>query len=137
MDLKKVVVAARTNKNVQTLEILRNSYMDNHVLCISEASVSFLDDARNMLGEHFMIPSPAMVDTKRDQNSFILLRKDYFGNGKFAEPVDITAQVHKYFATSGMLCADIYSPGVVEHMCSHFCNQQLYDAQYLIDRTKR
>ena len=102
MELKKIVVAAKTNKNVQTLEILRNSYKDNHILCISEASVSFLDDARKILGEHFMIPSPATCDTKRDQNSFILLRKDYFGNGKYAEPVDITAQVEKYFATGGM-----------------------------------
>ena len=102
MKLKKMVVAAQTNKNVQTLEILRNVYKDNHVICITEASVTFLDDARAIMGKKFMIPTPTMVDSKRDQNSFLLLSKDFFGNGKFAAPVDITAKAHACFSTDGV-----------------------------------
>ena len=102
MKLKKMVVAAQTNKNVQTLEILRNVYKDNHVICITEASVTFLDDARAIMGKKFMIPTPTMVDSKRDQNSFLLLSKDFFGNDKFAAPVDITAKAHACFSTDGV-----------------------------------
>ena len=102
MKLKKMVVAAKTNKNVQTLGILRNVYKDNHVICITEASVTFLDDARAIMGKKFMIPTPTMVDSKRDQNSFLLLSKDFFGNDKFAAPVDITAKAHACFSTDGV-----------------------------------
>ena len=102
MELKKIVVSARTNKNERTLQILCDSYVNSHIICISEASATFLDDARAAMGEHFMIPTPIMLNTERDQNSFLMLSKAFFGNGKFEEPVDITAKAQAYFSTDGV-----------------------------------
>ena len=101
LELKKIVVAARTNKNERTLEILRESYMNTDIICISEASVTFLDNARASMGEHFMIPTPKMTDSQRDQNSFLMLSKEFFGNGKFADPVDITPKAQACFSAEG------------------------------------
>jgi len=83
------------NKDQITLDILANSYADSHVVFLQEAAGVFIDRAGTSLGDHFHILAPAKLDSKRDQNSLILLSKSRFDAATVEE---VTAKVTAGFA---------------------------------------
>ena len=115
IELKRLVVEARKNKFGQTIQILRDVYKDQNVICISEASVGFLEDLRVAMGNRFEMPMPNKVNTARDQNSFLLLNKEIFGRDKFEAPVDITAQAQACVPPNGVEYT-LFIVGTVLHM---------------------
>jgi hypothetical protein len=87
--LKAQIVSVLNKKKVpNTLNILAsNLYRDTHVVCLQEVSGSFIDevDSVAVLKEAFHVVAPAQLDSKRDQNSVILLSKAKFPNGSSGE----------------------------------------------------
>ena len=68
------------HKTSRILEILETTYNDQDVVFLQEVAASFKGKAQGQkLGTMFYdIHSPADIDADRDQNSFILLRKDRY-----------------------------------------------------------
>ena len=81
-------------KTENSLSILESSvYADVDVAFLQEVSASFSSHcAGRKIGQAFDVLSPSNLDSDRDQNSFILLRK-----GRFDELVDETAEVLEQF----------------------------------------
>ena len=66
-------------KDVNTLAILDRSYRDVNVLFVQEAAAVFVTKANAAsLGRSYAVVSSSSLDGKRDQNSLILLCKQYF-----------------------------------------------------------
>ena len=88
------------NKGERTLEILRDYYSDSDILCVTEASISFLEDVANhSMGDKYIVMAPLKVNKKKDQNSFVLLSKSAFGQSNgFSVPRDITDEVIQVLA---------------------------------------
>ena len=74
----------------RTIEILEKSYSDSDVIFLQEVASAFGGSAtKATLGSKmFDVISPATMDGDRDQNSFILLRKD-----KYTLVKEVTAEV--------------------------------------------
>jgi hypothetical protein len=65
----------------RTVQILEQSYVDMDVIFLQEVAANFRQVAtKRALGGGFDVLQPADLDTDRDQNSFVLLKK-----GRFAE----------------------------------------------------
>jgi hypothetical protein len=63
----------------RTIDILGTTYADTHIQFLQEVASSFIQQSKgSVLASKFDIYSPAAMDTDRDQNSFILLRKNTF-----------------------------------------------------------
>jgi len=94
--LKKTMVENLNRLKVpHTLDILETVYFDSDIVTLQEVSASFIDQARKRsLGQQFWIVSPGDLDSVRDQNSVIFLRKETFPAGPSAE---ITAIVENSF----------------------------------------
>eukprot|EP00940_MAST-03C_sp_MAST-3C-sp2_P000036 g36.t1 len=70
--------ALNLRKNDRILEILSSTYKDRHVTFLQEVAGAFLPQAQRVFsGSHSVVVS-ASLNRKRDQNSVILLRDDYF-----------------------------------------------------------
>jgi hypothetical protein len=76
----------------RTMDILSTTYADSHIQFLQEVASSFLQKAKghSSLASKFDIYAPAAMDTDRDQNSFILLRKN-----AFVDINEVTADVLK------------------------------------------
>lgn len=78
-------------KTDRIIQILQNSYATADIQFLQEVASSFGDAAeKRPLANIFDIYYPAVMDSKRDQNSFILLKK-----GKFTEVTDVTSKLLK------------------------------------------
>ena len=81
----------KTEKSLQILE--SNYYGDFDIAFLQEVSASFVSHCSDRkMSESFDILYPMNMDTDRDQNSFILLRK-----GRFTELQDVTQEVINEF----------------------------------------
>lgn len=75
----------------RTMEILSTTYGDSHIQFLQEVASSFLQKSKGTaLEEKFDVYAPVEMDTDRDQNSFILLRKN-----SFVDINEVTAEVLK------------------------------------------
>ena len=96
--LKRTMVENLNKKKVpHTLEILERQYLDSDIITLQEVSSSFIDKARaSVLGKSFFVIAPAEIDTVRDQNSVICLKKERFpkANESYEE---VTGTVSKAF----------------------------------------
>jgi hypothetical protein len=78
-------------KTDRIIQILQTSYATADVQFLQEVASSFGDAVeKRPLANIFDIYYPAVMDSKRDQNSFILLKK-----GKFNEVTDVTSRILK------------------------------------------
>lgn len=78
-------------KAERTMEILEKSYGNVDIQFLQEVASSFADTAIGKpLSELFDIYYPSAMDSERDQNSFILLKK-----GKFTDISEVTGEVLK------------------------------------------
>lgn len=78
-----------------TLQILESTYMDADIITLQEVASSFVATAKaSTLGEHFHIVSPESMDSARDQNSIVMLKKTTFPGGPLSE---ISGAVEKSF----------------------------------------
>ena len=95
MFLKDKVIQKMDDKGERTLEILGKHYSDSDILCINEASITFLDDiSHHRMGKKYIVVSPRKINKRKDQNSFVLLSNRFFGENKgFSTPEDITEEV--------------------------------------------
>eukprot|EP00602_Paraphysomonas_sp_CaronLab_P005140 CAMPEP_0185035902 /NCGR_PEP_ID=MMETSP1103-20130426/28024_1 /TAXON_ID=36769 /ORGANISM="Paraphysomonas bandaiensis, Strain Caron Lab Isolate" /LENGTH=494 /DNA_ID=CAMNT_0027573185 /DNA_START=216 /DNA_END=1700 /DNA_ORIENTATION=- len=77
-------------KNSRSIEILSTTYRDYDIQFLQEVGSSFMDAARKdkSLTTMFDVHIPSALDSKRDQNSIILLAK-----GKYMEVADLTREV--------------------------------------------
>lgn len=67
------------HKNERTIEILETTYADSDIQFLQEVASSFKKSTvGSKLENKFDIYLPATIDSERDQNSFILLKKDKF-----------------------------------------------------------
>lgn len=74
-------------KHEITIDIMKKSYSDSHLICLQETAASFVSLLRQTSGvaqSHF-VSVPAGLDSVRDQNSIILLRKDHFEEDSLEE----------------------------------------------------
>lgn len=97
--LKRKIVDNLSRKKVQnTLKILEDQYMDSDIITLQEVSAAMIDQARKMdkLGDEYVIVAPKELDSVRDQNSVILLKKSIFPHGSLEE---ITSEVEAAFPT--------------------------------------
>ena len=96
--IKSNIVENLNKKKVpRTLEILESStYIGSDIITLQEVSGSFIDQAKSRpsLDETFHIIGPENMDSVRDQNSVIFLRKETFPGGASAE---ITSLVESSF----------------------------------------
>jgi len=95
-NLKHTMVQALNKQKVpHTLKILETEYGNSDIITLQEVSSSFIDQARSgSLGEKFHVVAPADLDSVRDQNSVIFLRKETFPGGAISE---ITSMVEDSF----------------------------------------
>jgi len=78
-------------KNERTMQILEVSYASADIQFLQEVAGSFADAAKKKpLSSIFNIHYPSEMDADRDQNSFILLKKD-----RFKDVVEVTSSVLK------------------------------------------
>lgn len=80
-------------KNDRTVEILQTTYGSTDIQFLQEMAGNFLSFATTRpIAQMYDIYQSASMDTERDQNSFILLRK-----GRFGEVVEVTDKVLAYY----------------------------------------
>lgn len=91
--MKRAMVENLNKKKIpHTLGILENQYINSDIITLQEVSVSFIEMAQKspVLSKNFHIISPKAIDTVRDQNSVICLKKSTFPSGaKYAEITDL------------------------------------------------
>lgn len=95
--LKQKIVESLSKKKVDhTLNILKDQYMHADIITMQEVSSSMIDRARkwDKIGDDYVIVSPRELDSVRDQNSVILLKKTTFPHGSLGE---ITSEVEAAF----------------------------------------
>lgn len=82
-------------KNNRTVEILQNTYGDADVQFLQEVAGNFpaFTEPLSLSRTLFDVHQTASMDTERDQNSYILLKK-----GKYSNVVEITDKVVEYYA---------------------------------------
>lgn len=100
----------KKEKRVQ--EIVEDCYSDSDVVFLQEASLSFfstLDQSR--LSQDFLIPKPQLIDSKRNQNSLVLLKKSRFKSEDIKEITHdlLGYESLKHKLSSGDLCAFLVS----------------------------
>jgi hypothetical protein len=77
------------HKNERTIEILQTTYADSDIQFLQEVASSFKKSTiGSKLESEFDIYLPASIDSERDQNSFILLKK-----GKYKVLKEVTSDV--------------------------------------------
>lgn len=77
------------HKNERTIEILETTYADSDIQFLQEVAGSFQQSTvGSKLESKFDIYLPATIDSERDQNSFILLKK-----GKYKVLKEVTSEV--------------------------------------------
>lgn len=92
--LKHLMVENLNRKKVSnTFKILKKSYGINDIIMLQEVSSAFIDEARRELSDYHVV-SPKAMDSVKDQNSVILLRKETFPMGSNSE---ITELIEKAF----------------------------------------
>jgi hypothetical protein len=85
-----------TKKNARTVEILETSYSDSDVIFLQEVAGSFPTVIKSSpLSGFYNLYQPSNLDADRDQNSFILLRKE-----RFTGVVEVTKSVMNSFSNS-------------------------------------
>jgi hypothetical protein len=88
---KNICEKLNNKKSERTMEILETTYGNVDIQFLQEVSSSFVDDAKKRpLAEIFDIHYPAAMDSDRDQNSFILLKK-----GKYRDISEVTDEIIK------------------------------------------
>lgn len=95
--LKRKIVDSLSRKKVDnTLKILERQYMDSDIITLQEVSLAMIERARKMdkLGDDYVIAAPKELDSVRDQNSVIFLKKTTFPHGSLGE---ITEEVEAAF----------------------------------------
>eukprot|EP00591_Stephanopyxis_turris_P005284 CAMPEP_0195521794 /NCGR_PEP_ID=MMETSP0794_2-20130614/19353_1 /TAXON_ID=515487 /ORGANISM="Stephanopyxis turris, Strain CCMP 815" /LENGTH=483 /DNA_ID=CAMNT_0040651415 /DNA_START=369 /DNA_END=1820 /DNA_ORIENTATION=- len=93
---RQMVDSLNRKKDPNTLRILDKIYRDTDVITLQEVSSAFIEEAtEGSLGERYHVVSPAALDSARDQNSVILLKKTSFPNGDKSK--EITTMVEDSF----------------------------------------
>ena len=90
--LKRDMCAAlNTRKDERTLSILASTYSDASVVFLQESAGVFVRKAEehNELGDRFFVGKSATLDTKRDQNSIMLLRRAFFSEESLMDHTSI------------------------------------------------
>eukprot|EP01038_Epipyxis_sp_PR26KG_P006408 gene6408-8819_t len=78
-----------SKKNDRTVDILYNSYSDSDIIFLQEVANNFQRFAENKpIAKIYDIHQSSFMDTDRDQNSFILLKK-----GQYGEISEVTEEV--------------------------------------------
>lgn len=99
-----------TNKIPLTLSILEQQYAYADVICLQECSAVFgaAFSSSEVLSSRFHLLAPAELDTKRDQNSLVLIRRDSFQGSGVQE---ITAEVVERAKSlgAGLSPGDLYA----------------------------
>jgi len=81
-------------KNDRTVEILQTTYADADIQFLQEVAGNFLSFAgKHPISSLYDIHQSASMDTERDQNSYILLKK-----GRYSEVTEVTAKVLDFSA---------------------------------------
>jgi hypothetical protein len=95
--LKRTMVENLNRKKIpHTLEILERKYIESDIITLQEVSSLFIDKARSgPLGRKFHIIAPADMDTVRDQNSVVCLKRATFPKG--ASYTEVTKKVTAAF----------------------------------------
>jgi hypothetical protein len=94
---REMCTALNTKKDERTLGILAKTYSDATVVFLQESAGVFVKRAEDHpeLGDRFFIGKSASLDTKRDQNSILLLRSAFFNEATLK---DHTSGVMQGFA---------------------------------------
>ena len=75
-----------SKKNARVTSILANTYTDADVVCLQEVSSAWVRNvASSALGRGYVAVAPSMMDSKRDQNSVLLLKKTAFDVSSVSE----------------------------------------------------
>eukprot|EP00939_MAST-03C_sp_MAST-3C-sp1_P004681 g4681.t1 len=89
---KKICSALNMRKNDRILEILGEAYRDRHIVFLQEVAGAFLSQATEAMSSSHTVVSSKFLNRKRDQNSVILLRNDFFVTSSV---VELTASVEE------------------------------------------
>jgi len=94
--MKKIMIESLQKKKVpNTLKILENTYASSDIIALQEVSSAFINMAsEGALGVTHHVIYPEKIDSARDQNSVLLLKKSTFPNGSSSE---ITSLVESAF----------------------------------------
>jgi hypothetical protein len=77
-------------KHERTVELLDKVYGNVNIMCLQEVAGVFVDKFKNSnLSESHVLVLPVKLDGKRDQNSVILLRKDFIVDGSIREVTSV------------------------------------------------
>ena len=91
---RKIVQSMGQQKIPKTLGVLEDTYMDSDIITMQEVSSAMIEQAQqHRLGDKYTSVAPADMDSVRDQNSVVMLRKAVFPDW----PEEITAQVYDAF----------------------------------------
>lgn len=87
---KQIVHTCIHQKEKNTLKLLSKRYCDNDVLCLQEVAASFVTMLRTdkRMSKQYVCVAPASMDTKRDQNSVLLISKQRFDTNTLMECTD-------------------------------------------------
>uniref|UniRef100_A0A7S3YQ99 Endonuclease/exonuclease/phosphatase domain-containing protein n=1 Tax=Lotharella globosa TaxID=91324 RepID=A0A7S3YQ99_9EUKA len=101
----KMCAGLNLRKVPRTIDILADTYKDRDVLFVQEASSAFVLRAKrdSRIGDRYFVLAPAKMDSRRDQNSLILLRKQAF---KVASATELTALVEEQLKGKGAPVSD-------------------------------
>merc|ERR1719401_2040006 len=92
---RKMVESLNRQKVPRTLSILEQTYITSDIIMLEETSAALIQLASSSkLGKKFHVIAPQDMDSARDQNSVILLKKSLFPKGKKSE---ITSSVKGFF----------------------------------------
>eukprot|EP00927_Polykrikos_kofoidii_P077781 TRINITY_DN7468_c0_g3_i1.p1 TRINITY_DN7468_c0_g3~~TRINITY_DN7468_c0_g3_i1.p1 ORF type:complete len:585 (+),score=103.67 TRINITY_DN7468_c0_g3_i1:91-1755(+) len=90
---KAIVDSIFSNKDQNTVAIIRDEYSEADIVCLQECAASFRGTLQASLGASYHVAASADADQRRDQNSIILLRKTRFPLGTGEVVSDLTAEV--------------------------------------------
>lgn len=99
-----------TNKIPLTLSILETQYAYADVICLQECAASFSGaiSSSEVLNSRFHLLVPAELDSKRDQNSLVLIRRDSF-RGDAVEEITADVVARAKAAGAGLSPGDLYA----------------------------
>jgi hypothetical protein len=99
-------------KTERTIEILEKSYSNSDIFFLQEVASSFKDKLENAkLSNFYNIYYPFNMESDRDQNSFILLKKNVFSN-----VTEITKDILKEVKGNAVAPGKLLSQCVYEYM---------------------
>jgi len=85
--------ALNKKKNERTFEILEQAYTSTDIMFLQEVAASFSEAAKTRdIGQRYEILTPEKMDSSRDQNSVIFVKKGLFKMDTLAEITSLVSQ---------------------------------------------